>query len=62
MTARASRLGTHLYTADLTVPADRAGRRYCTCGAPEDHQRHTLPDTDPDQAALTARITGDRED
>lgn len=56
-----SRLKRHPYTPDTTVPADREGRSYCTCGAVKDHQRHTLPTPDPDQTALTARITGDKD-
>lgn len=56
------RLGTHAYTADRTVPADRNGRGYCTCGAPQTHPRHTLPDTDPDQRAAELRRVGERED
>lgn len=65
MTRRApppSRLKTHTYTADPSVPPDRDGRHYCTCGAPELHPRHTLPTPDPDTRAVTARITGEDRD
>jgi hypothetical protein len=57
-----SRLRHHAYTPDATVPPDQDGRQYCTCGAPKDHVRHDLPTPDPETRALTARITGDRED
>lgn len=61
-----SRLTTHPYVADEAGVADHRGTRYCAapgCGLPEKHQRHDLPDTDPETRAITARITGEhRED
>lgn len=54
------RLGTHPFVADQTVPVDRDGRAYCTCGAPRDHERHTLPDNP--AAAEEARRLGESED
>jgi hypothetical protein len=57
-----SRPRTHPLAVDPDVPADLAGHRFCTCGAREDHERHTLPTTDPATRALTARMVGDRED
>jgi hypothetical protein len=49
-------------TIDATVPADMNGVRYCTCGAPENHERHTLPSTSSEQHDVEARRLGERED
>ncbi len=38
-----SKLRPHLFTHDQGVPPDAKGHRWCTCGAPEHHERHTLP-------------------
>jgi hypothetical protein len=61
--APSTRLTTHPYAADESVPADLNGTRYCAnCALPEHHQSHTLPTTDPDTRAVTARITGEHQE
>lgn len=56
-------LTVHAYVHDGVT--DHRGTSYCAaagCGLPERHPRHTLPAPDPDQAALTARMLGDRDE
>lgn len=58
-------LTVHAYVPDEAGVADHRGTRYCAatgCGLPEKHPRHTLPDTDPDSRAITARMLGDRDE
>ncbi len=56
-----SKLRPHLFTHDPSVPPEvdlrhpeRPGVRFCTCGARETHERHTLPSV-PAQAAHRGR-------
>ncbi len=52
------KLGRHLLQVDADVPADARGRRFCRCGAREDHERHALPEI-PGQADVLARYEHD---
>lgn len=56
-----SRVHTHPYHRDPDLAVDHRGHGYCaTCGLPEDHASHTLPDTPP---AASDRAAGpDQED
>ena len=57
-----SRPRTHLFIDDVETPPDHLGRRWCTCGAREDHQRHELPaDEHHAQAAHAGRYEHDEE-
>lgn len=62
MTVR-SRVRTHTYLPDPSVPADHTGAGYCQppCGLPKHHTSHTTPDTS-EHAAEDRRRLGDRED
>jgi hypothetical protein len=55
-----SHLKPHLPVRDPDVPPDHLGRHYCTCGAREDHERHTLPDV-PEQAEQRGWYDQDEE-
>lgn len=46
------------FREDLEVPPDAKGKRFCLCGAREDHVRHQLPDV-PAQAAHRERYEHD---
>jgi hypothetical protein len=50
-----------VFAADPTVPADSQGRRYCTCGALEQHERHSLPLMTEEQHDVEARRLGERQ-
>lgn len=56
-----TKLGTHLFREDASVPRDSKGRAYCTCGAVKDHERHTLPSV-PAQAEVRGRYDHEDED
>lgn len=59
--ATVTRLGTHAFAADPDIAPDHRGRSYCTCGAPQDHERHTLPDM-AEATAESRRRLGEGED
>ncbi len=50
-----------VFAVDPHVPADSQGRRYCTCGALEQHERHQLPPMTDEQHAAEDRRLGQRE-
>jgi hypothetical protein len=51
---------THEFQPDMTLPTDHNGRRTCLCGLPRRHQRHEVPDVDPEVRAADARRLGER--
>ncbi len=61
MAGAKSKLATHLFRHDPSVPPDAKDRRFCHCGVAEDHPRHTLPHP-PAQAAHRGRYDPDEVD
>lgn len=55
-----SRLSVHHFVEDPTVPRDYRNRRWCRCGALEDHERHQVPDVPADVTAAEARRLGEQ--
>lgn len=55
-----TKLRTHVFEHDATVPPDHEGRRFCRCGAREDHERHDVPQTSPEARAEEQRRIGEQ--